>query len=136
MLFDTWGSLLTEPDYLCFSLPYLQQIITALDPHPVIVFTKGQRLSLDSLTCRGLGIDWTTPLKYALEKTNKNKIIQGNFDPTMLLGNPQYFPEIVQQTLEHTDPDRLIINLGHGILPQTPPDHVHAWLEAIMAYYA
>lgn len=136
MLFDTWGNLLTEPDYCEFSLPYLKQITEALHPTPIIVFTKGNRTQLlNTLPCQGISIDWTTTLTSALEKISKDKLLQGNFDPTLLLGNPEHYPELVAKTLANTPPHRLIINLGHGILPETPPEHVSAWLAAIDQYY-
>ncbi len=136
MLFDTWGSLLTEPDYKTFSLPYLQRVCEAITDRPLLVFTKGYRAHLlAQLPCQGISVDWTTPLAHYQKNTRQDLIIQGNFDPTCLLGSPEHFPHLIEQTLDQTDSSRLILNLGHGILPQTPPEHVLHWLHALFDYY-
>jgi uroporphyrinogen decarboxylase len=139
MLFDTWGGILTEPDYLQYSIAFLQKVLATDYGVPVIVFTKGNGGGLQHLRkvpCQGYGIDWTMPLAKARQILGEHCVLQGNFDPTLLLGDPKLYPELVATTLAGMrDDPRLILNLGHGILPNTPIDHVHAWIDALSAYY-
>ena len=139
MLFDSWGGMLTLPDYLTFSLANMARIVSEDYGVPVITFTKGGNAWLAqqrTLPCAGLGIDWTLPLQEARQIIGLEKTLQGNFDPLMLFGDPKLFPSLVAQTLKGMRHDpRLILNLGHGILPKTPIEHVHAWFEALHAFY-
>ena len=138
MLFDTWGGILTTDDYLKYSLAYLQEIvqhIKAYHPTPVILFTKngGQWLPHIATTgCDCIGLDWTYPLATAYQSIDKKIALQGNLDPAVLYGTPKVITERVRQLLAPINGKYPhIFNLGHGILPDVPPEHVQALVDAV-----
>ena len=139
MLFDTWGGILTPANYQDFSLNYMQQIvqhIKALYPDiPIILFTKngGQWLEKMSATgCDALGLDWTCDLGEARKRVGDKVALQGNLDPAVLLTSDSCIREQVKKVLESFGHGSgHIFNLGHGITPDVPPEHVSAMVEAV-----
>jgi uroporphyrinogen decarboxylase len=142
MLFDTWGGILTSAAYAEFSLSYMRQIIQHLKkshPHiPVILFTKGggQWLNAQVETqCDVIGIDWTCDLATARASVGQKVALQGNLDPRILLTNPECIQQNVRQVLAaYGQGSGHIFNLGHGITPDVPPQHVQAMLDAVRKY--
>ena len=137
-LFDSWGGLLSPPDYQEFSWPYLQQIVDALSGSvPVIVFGKGCWFSLQEMSKSGasaLGIDWTCSARNARYLTGGQITLQGNFDPSRLLSPISEIKTQVKQMINAFGKDRYIVNLGHGILPNIPVDHAKAFVDAVKEY--
>ncbi|ASQ46875.1 uroporphyrinogen decarboxylase [Legionella clemsonensis] len=139
MLFDTWGGILTPRNYEEFSLNYMQRIVKALKQKhpqiPIILFTKGGGQWLKQMTesgCDALGLDWTTDLGLARAQVGHQVALQGNLDPSVLLSNPQCIRTQVKQVLEsYGSGEGHVFNLGHGITPDVPPEHVSAMLEAV-----
>ncbi len=141
MLFDTWGGVLTPTAYQTFSLNYMQQIVHALKENtdtrdtPIVLFTKngGQWLNLIADTgCDAVGVDWTTSLRIARLRVQDRVTLQGNLDPSVLHASPEAIQTEVANTLaDYGYGHRHIFNLGHGIQPQTNPEHVAAMLEAV-----
>jgi uroporphyrinogen decarboxylase len=131
-VFDSWVGALNATDYREFILPHTRRIFEGLAPLgvPMIHFGVGTGAILGELRAAGgdvIGADWRTPLDDAWERIGFDRAIQGNLDPTLLLGP-------IDRALAATD-DVLqraagrpghIFNLGHGILPTTPVDHVQA----------
>jgi uroporphyrinogen decarboxylase len=79
-----------------------------------------------------IGVDWRVELGDAWRRVGHNRAIQGNLDPLVLLAP---LPEVVRQTthiLAQADgrPGH-IFNLGHGVLPQTPVEHVAALVDIV-----
>ena len=137
-LFDSWGGLLSPPDYQEFSWPYLQQIVDALSGSvPVIVFGKGCWFSLQEMSKSGasaLGIDWTCSARNARYLSGGQITLQGNFDPSRLLSPISEIKTQVKQMINAFGKDRYIVNLGHGILPNIPVDHAKAFVDAVKEY--
>ena len=131
-VFDSWVGALNASDYREFILPHTRRIFERLSAFhvPVIHFGVGTGAILAELREAGgdvIGADWRTPLDEAWQRIGPDRAIQGNLDPTLLLGP-------LDRALAATD-DVLaraggrpghIFNLGHGILPGTPVDHVQA----------
>jgi uroporphyrinogen decarboxylase len=144
MLFDTWGGILTPTEYQQFSLHYSQQIIKQLtrehnkQPIPIILFTKngGQWLEIMAETgCDAVGVDWTTPLASARAQVGQHVALQGNMDPALLYASPDRIHQEVQTILaSYGYGSGHVFNLGHGIHPDTPPEHVAALVEAVQMY--
>lgn len=141
MIFDTWGGMLDTANYQTFSLQYLQQIITGLIKEhagtriPVILFTKegGQWLELMARTgCDALGVDWLTNLTQARQRVGAQVALQGNLDPKILLTTPEKIEQEVARVLaEYGKGSGHIFNLGHGITPDVPPEHVAVLVDAV-----
>lgn len=140
MLFDTWGGILSRRDYQEFSLHYMQSIITQIRAKyqhtiPVILFTKNGGQWLEMMADAGadaIGMDWTTPIGEARTRVNNKVALQGNMDPAVLYAPPQRIEEEVRTILNQYGPNPgHIFNLGHGIQPDTPPEHVSVLVDAV-----
>ena len=136
-IFDSWAGQLSPEHFRQFSLPYLRTIIEELaaEDVPVILFARGAAHSLEHLAATGahaLGIDWQTDLTDARKQIDGRAAFQGNLDPTALYAPVPQLKQHVRQVLQKAGPaPRHIFNLGHGILPDTPVDHVRALVELI-----
>ncbi|MCH9757350.1 MAG: uroporphyrinogen decarboxylase [Gammaproteobacteria bacterium] len=139
MVFDTWGGILTTPNFEAFSCAYLNQITTrlkALYPDiPIILFTKGGGQWLSALAdtgCDGLGVDWTCDLGRARAEVGVRVALQGNLDPAVLLTSPNCIRAEVARVLEvYGTGSGHIFNLGHGITPDVPPEHLEVMIKAV-----
>ena len=141
MLFDTWGGALTPQDYKTFSLDYLQRIVEGLEREadgrrvPIILFTKGggQWLEVMAATgCDALGLDWTTDIAEARHRVGHKVALQGNLDPCTLYASPQTIQAAVGDILAaYGKGSGHVFNLGHGIHPEIPPEHVAVMIEAV-----
>lgn len=138
-IFDSWGGVLPYYAFESFSLNYIRKIISAIkaDDHtkhcPVIVFCKGVNTALPSIAQSGadvISLDWTIDLASARQIVPKSIALQGNLDPTVLLGSPENLKHSIQMILNAYGPKPgHIFNLGHGILPQTDPQQVKRLIE-------
>ncbi len=141
MIFDSWGGALSGPCYQAFSLAYMQRIIGGLQRQaegrqvPVVLFTKGGGQWLESMAasgCDALGLDWTTDLGDARARVGQQVALQGNLDPNVLYAPPAVIEREVAATLASFGAGSgHVFNLGHGIHPDVPPEHVAALVEAV-----
>ncbi|MGC8750001.1 uroporphyrinogen decarboxylase [Hydrotalea sp.] len=134
-VFDSWGGLLSKADFETYSLPYLEQIVKAIQPiAPVILFAKGAWYSLTEMANTGaaaLGIDWCTPPNIARQLAGEKITLQGNFDPAKLLSPISEIKKEVKNMLQAFGGQHHIANLGHGILPNVPVDHAKAFVDTV-----
>ena len=134
-VFDSWGGLLSKADFETYSLPYLEQIVKAIQPiAPVILFAKGAWYSLTEMANTGaaaLGIDWCTPPNMARKLAGEKITLQGNFDPAKLLSPIPEIKKEVKNMLQAFGGQHHIANLGHGILPNVPVDHAKAFVDTV-----
>jgi uroporphyrinogen decarboxylase len=131
-VFDSWVGALNARDYREFILPHTRRIFEKVAPLgvPTIHFGVGTGAILSELREAGgdvIGADWRTPLDEAWERIGPDRAIQGNLDPTLLLGPIDRLIAGADDVLERAAgrPGH-IFNLGHGILPSTPIEHVQA----------
>jgi uroporphyrinogen decarboxylase len=131
-VFDSWVGALNARDYREFLLPHSRRIFEALSRHdvPTIHFGVGTGSILSELREAGgsvIGADWRTPLDEAWQRIGFDRAIQGNLDPTLLLGPLDRALSAADDVLARAAgrPGH-IFNLGHGILPTTPVEHVQA----------
>jgi uroporphyrinogen decarboxylase len=133
-LFDTWASELAAAEYEQFELPATQTIFQALgEGVPRILFAKGSARHLENMARTGadvLSIDWNTDLGEARRKLGKRVALQGNVDPSILLGDEAGVRRAAREAIEKTGGAGHILNLGHGILPNTPVANAKAFVEA------
>ena len=76
-----------------------------------------------------ISVDWKLPLDEARRRAG-GKALQGNVDPGVLLGRPEDVKSAVRAAKAAAGPGGHVVNLGHGILPPTPPESVAAFVEA------
>jgi uroporphyrinogen decarboxylase len=132
-LFDTWCGELSLEDYEDFALPAVQQVIAGIAGRvPVIHYSKTSNHLMSAIARAGahvLSVDWRADLA-ALRKTLGPEIaLQGNVDPAILLGPPEKIREATQAAVAALAGSGHILNLGHGILKQTPVASARLFVE-------
>jgi uroporphyrinogen decarboxylase len=135
-LFDSWVGSLGPDDYRRFVLPHTATLISMVKPGvPVIHFGTITGNLLELMREAGgdvIGLDWRVDLAEAWRRVGHDVAVQGNLDPIALFAD---IPEIRARARAILDkaggrPGH-IFNLGHGILPETPVDHVIALVDAV-----
>jgi uroporphyrinogen decarboxylase len=135
-LFDSWVGWLGPYDYARMVLPYVQSVVARVKPHgvPVIYFANGASAMLGRVAEVGsdvVGIDWRIDLDRARAELG-GVAVQGNLDPAALLGPPAVIEERVADIVVRAGGRAgHIFNLGHGLVPQTPVDHVKYLVDAV-----
>jgi uroporphyrinogen decarboxylase len=135
-LFDSWVGNLGPEDYRRFVQPHMSRLFRLLDPSvPSIHFGTDTGSLLEAQRDAGgsvIGLDWRVDLAVAWRRLGPGVAVQGNLDPVVLLAP---IPEIERQARrilhEATGRPGHIFNLGHGILPQTPVDHVRVLVDLV-----
>ena len=136
-IFDTWGGILSQDDFLTFSLMYIEKIISRIKrgDKPIIVFAKGVHFSFEELADCGadvLGLDWMVNIGKVKEITGSKVALQGNLDPTVLYANHVKIKNEALKVLESFGGGNgHIFNLGHGILPDIPPENLKVLVDFI-----
>ena len=140
MLFDTWAGLLSPADYRTFGLPYVRRVFervaaAAADRDVPRIYYAGDAAGwlADCRDTRAtvIGLDWRLDLGQARAALGPDLAVQGNLDPAILLGPPAFIRERARDVLEAAGPVGHVFNLGHGILPETPPEHAAALVAAV-----
>jgi len=131
-VFDSWVGALGPADYREFALPHTKRIFETISGRgvPTIHFGTGTSTILTEMREAGgdvIGADWRVPLDEAWRRIGYDRAIQGNLDPTLLLGPVDRLLAGAADVLERAGgrPGH-IFNLGHGIVPETPVEHVQA----------
>ena len=78
-----------------------------------------------------VSLDWSVPLEWARDELQPLAPVQGNLDPIALASGGEALTSETRRILDGLDSTRHIFNLGHGILPDTPIEHVEALLSQI-----
>jgi uroporphyrinogen decarboxylase len=133
-LFDSWVGHLSVPDYREFVAPYSARILAAVDV-PTIHFGTGTTHILPDMAAVGgdvVGLDWRVPIERGWELVGEDRGVQGNLDPSLLLGPWERTREATLEILEAVErrPGH-IFNLGHGVLPDTDPDDLGRLVELV-----
>jgi uroporphyrinogen decarboxylase len=141
-VFDSWVGQLSRADYREFALPHTRRIFDALAHAgvPTIHFGVNTTAILAEMKAAGgdvIGVDWRMPLDEAWTLIGHDRAIQGNLDPTRLLG-PEHGLFAAADAVLHGAAGRPghIFNLGHGILPETSLERVQALARHVHAYRA
>jgi uroporphyrinogen decarboxylase len=138
-LFDSWVGDLAPADYVEYVQPHARHVLAAVERAgvPVIHFGTGTATLLEAMRDAGgtvIGIDWCTPLDQAWSRIGSDRALQGNMDPCALLATREVAVKHAQRVLDAAaGRDGHIFNLGHGILPETPVDHVRAVVDHVHA---
>ena len=131
-VFDSWVGQLSRADYREYALPHTRRIFDALARTgvPTIHFGVSTGAILGEMKLAGgdvIGVDWRMPLDDAWAIVGRDRAVQGNLDPTRLLG-PEHglFAAADDVLLRAGGRPGHIFNLGHGVLPETPLERVQA----------
>ncbi|HSW46162.1 MAG TPA: uroporphyrinogen decarboxylase [Phycisphaerae bacterium] len=140
-IFDSWVGCLSESDYHEFVLPHVQKLIHSIKPGiPIIHFGTNTATLLKQLKEAGgdvIGLDWRMNLAETWADLGYDVAVQGNLDPVVLFSSIRQIRARAKVVLDQAAgrPGH-IFNLGHGILPGTPVDHVLALVDFVHEYSA
>jgi len=149
MLFDTWAGLLSPRDVREFVVPYARHVFEAVRTAAGLEAVRAIYYAGESAgwieACRDtgagvIGVDWRLNLEAARARVGRDRVLQGNLDPSVLLGPPDRIRERTRDVLEAARGAEgrpgmgsrgHIFNLGHGILPETPPEHARLVVDTV-----
>jgi uroporphyrinogen decarboxylase len=141
-LFDSWAGQLSASDYRQFALPYTQRAIVIAHQAgvPIIHFATDTSGYLEAMRETGadvVSVDWRVDIDAAWKRLGEDVAVQGNLDPVALLAPWDALKQRAQTILDQAGgrPGH-IFNLGHGILPETPPDNVKRLVDFVHEYSA
>ena len=135
-IFDSWAGILTPAQYRTFALPYIKQMTEALDKVPKTVFAKGAWYLLEDLgklNCQVLGLDWTMNPASARSQVGPDKVLQGNLDPCFLYADRESIRKATIDLIQAFGAKH-IVNLGHGVYPDTPLDNVRCFVDTVKEF--
>jgi uroporphyrinogen decarboxylase len=138
-LFDTWAGVLPEPAFGRWVIEPTRAIVTALKQrfpdHPVIGFPRGAGVLYERYIREtgvdGIGLDPMVPAGYARERLQPLATVQGNLDPILLITGGSSFETAVRDLRRLLGDAPFVFNLGHGVLPETPPENVEALAQLL-----
>ena len=138
-LFDTWSSALSETAFQRWCLRPVQQIVEELRKRhpnlPIIGFPKGAGAGYADFAktagVDGVSLDWTVPLEWARDHVQSQVTVQGNLDPRLVVVGGKAMEAEAHRILDVLGQGPFIFNLGHGIVPETPPEHVGRLAEIL-----
>ncbi len=138
-IFQSWDGILSQDDYRRWSARPADVIFSRLAANgvPRILFVNNIAPYLAivrEIDCEVVGIDYRIDLSQAAAAL-PGKSLQGNLDPAILFGSPKRVAEATRRVLDSFEnQDRLIFNLGHGILPGTPVESVRTMVDVVHGY--
>lgn len=136
-LFDSWAGVLGPDDFAAFALPYAARIIQGLKETgvPLIYFVNNGATLIALAETSGadvLGMDWRPNLDEAARLTQGRVALQGNLDPcALLLPEDALRKRVVKILAAGKKAKGHVFNLGHGILPQIPPEKARLLVELV-----
>jgi uroporphyrinogen decarboxylase len=133
-LFDSWAGVLPETAFVRWVIEPTKRIAKALKHRflscPIIGFPRGAGVLheryLRETGVDGIGIDTAVPPGYAHRTLQPHGTVQGNLDPVLLVAGGVALEEEVRRLRQALGRGPYIFNLGHGVLPETPPENVQA----------
>lgn len=140
VIMDSWAGHLSIADYRQMALPYTQIVldkVRQVTDAPVLHYANGAGHLLneiEKLNFSALGLDWRTDLMTTLQ-THPTAIFQGNLDPALLFAPAETIQTRTCEILDLVKGRPHIMNLGHGVLPQTPIEGVQAFIDAVRGHF-
>jgi len=143
-IFDSWAGALPEGEFQRWCIEPAKKIITrirAVFPEiPIIGFPKGAGLLYEDYALHtgidAISMDSTLPLQFARERLQPKLTVQGNLDPLLVVCGGKTMLQEAERILTMMGPQRFIFNLGHGIVPQTPPENVAQLVQFVKQWQA
>jgi uroporphyrinogen decarboxylase len=138
MLFDSWAGVLSPSLFRTHCVAPASRIVTALNERhpgiPIIGFPRLAGVMTRAYAATGVnavGVDTGSDIGSVAAMLPAHVAVQGNLDPLAVVAGGEAMANEVTGILNATRGRPFIFNLGHGIVPQTPPDHVAALLELV-----
>jgi uroporphyrinogen decarboxylase len=138
-IFDSWAGLLPEPYFNRWVISPTKKIIENIHKtypeFPIIGFPRGAgafyKSYAEKTSVTGLGIDQYYPLEKVANEIGSKIVLQGNMDPAFLLTGGSTMESEAKRILTAMVGKPFIFNLGHGVIKETPPEHVAQLAEII-----
>jgi uroporphyrinogen decarboxylase len=141
-IFDTWAGVLPPREFLRWSVEPTRRIVEGVRAKApdakIIGFPRGAGAQLpdyvEATKVNAVSIDWTAEPKLIRERVQSKVAVQGNLDPLALIAGGAALDRAIDDVLANYAGGRLIFNLGHGILPETPIAHVERMVKRVREY--
>jgi uroporphyrinogen decarboxylase len=138
-LFDSWAGILPEASFERWVIEPTRRIVAALNrrfpDHPIIGYPRGAGLLYERYIAEtgvdGIGLDPMVPAAYARAQLQPLATVQGNLDPMLLVVGGTALETAVNELCRTLGGGPFVFNLGHGVLPETPPENVAALADLI-----
>jgi len=133
-IFDSWAGVLPEPMFRRWCVEPVAAVVRqvkAVHPElPIIGFPRGAGAAYQGYASAtgvdAVSIDTTVPTQWAASNLQKDSVVQGNLDPMMLVVGGSVMQAEAERILSDLSGGGHVFNLGHGVVPETPPEHVAA----------
>ncbi|MGA8316112.1 MAG: uroporphyrinogen decarboxylase family protein, partial [Bradyrhizobium sp.] len=143
-IFDTWAGVLPPREFSRWSIEPTRRIVEGVRQQvpdaKIIGFPRGAGASLpdyvEATAVDGVSIDWAAQPSLIRDRVQNRVAVQGNLDPLVLIAGGTALDRAVDDVLENYGSGRLIFNLGHGILPETPIAHVEQMIKRVRSFKA
>jgi uroporphyrinogen decarboxylase len=141
-IFDTWAGVLPPREFERWSIEPTRRIVAGVRAQvpnaKIIGFPRGAGAQLPAYVgvtgVDAVSIDWAAEPSLIRKLVQSRVAVQGNLDPLALIAGGAALDRAVDEVLSSYAAGRLIFNLGHGILPETPIAHVEQMLKRVRAY--
>jgi uroporphyrinogen decarboxylase len=138
-LFESWAASLEGDDFERWCVAPVAAIIKGLRARgvnvPIIAFPRAAKTHMGdycaAVRCDALGLDTSADIDAVRAQVGDDTVLQGNLDPQVLVAGGATLDAAVREILAKTKNTPHIFNLGHGIVPQTPPENVTRLIELI-----
>jgi len=135
-LFDSWAHHLSPEQFVEFSLPYAERVISSVrarHPEVPLIFHAnggtGKHGVMGTSSADVLGLDWACGMGDARRDFGPGRTLQGNVDPMVLFGGEDCIRDAVTKCLTQAGPTQHILNVGHGVIEGTPEENVGLFCE-------
>ena len=138
-IFDSWAALCPESKIQDWVIKPVNHITAQLKKEhpliPVIGFPRGLGLHystyIEKTEVQGIGVDYDQNIAKLASATQRRVCWQGNLDPEILLAGGEPMTDQIHHIMDGMKNHPFIFNLGHGVIKETPPEHVSALIETV-----
>lgn len=141
-IFDTWAGALPETEFRRWVIEPARRLVERIHSErpgvPVIGFPRGAGILYEAYVTEtkvdGVSLDSSVPLDWAARVLQPKCTVQGNLDPILLVAGGDALDAGIDRVLNTLGKGPFIFNLGHGIIPPTPPENVARLAERVKAF--
>ena len=141
-IFDSWAGALPESGFRRWCIEPVARIVGAVKAAhpaaPVIGYPRGAGIAYERFAGEtdvdAVSVDSTVPPKWAAERLQPGCTVQGNLDPAALLAGGEALQRAAGTILDALGHGPFVFNLGEGVVPQTPPEHVAELSDIVRAW--
>ena len=141
-IFDSWAGALPEGEFRRWCIAPVARIVRAVKAAhpdtPVIGYPRGAGLAYERFAeetgVDAVSIDSTVPPEWAARHLQPRCTVQGNLDPAALVAGGEALHRAAGTILDALGHGPFVFNLGEGVVPQTPPDHVAALSDIVHSW--